>query len=209
MTRPTNNTTNFLAATSYAPHGRPPADKIDPRFAPIFARLDKLKADRSAAEELVNYLADPARDAEATAEDDAAAAAAIGKGKNAPDRINETKLAAGRKQAGLNLAGYAGAILAVETEAEDLRDSIAPDAAALEAHREKIRGLVESLKTEHAAFLAAEAVHQWSINGIYLARPNYSPQDLLPNLASGAGGHSYQSAPAAALFATLADTLTN
>ncbi|BCW70342.1 hypothetical protein [Arthrobacter sp. NicSoilB8] len=209
MTRPTPNTVNFIAATGYAPHGRPPADLIDKRFAPIFSRLDKLKANRSDAETLVNHLADPARDLEATAADDAAAAAAIAKEKNAPDRVNEIKLAADRKQAGLNLAGYAEAIRAVENEAEDLRDSIAPDTAALEAHREKIHDMVEALREEHAAFLQAESVHQWNTRGILLTRPNYNPQDLLPALAAWSGAQRYESAPTSALFSTLADTLTN
>lgn len=69
--------------------------------------------------------------------------------------------------------------------------------------------MVELLAEEHATFLAAEAVHQWSTNGIYLRRPNYNPQDLLPQLATGSRGNEYQSAPASALFATLTNTLTN
>jgi hypothetical protein len=209
MTRPTNNTVNFKAVTSWTPQGRPPADMIDERFAPIFARLDKLKENRSDAEQMVNHLAQPARDIEATNADDTAAAEAIAKGKNAPDRTNEHKLAADRKQAGLNLAGYALAIQTVEAEAEALSDSITPDTAVMDSHRERIHGLVELLKEEHAAFLTAEAIHQWTVNGIYLRRPNFNPQDLLPALGNGAGGHDYQSVPTSAIFDTLADALTN
>ncbi|MDR7081445.1 hypothetical protein J2X01_000722 [Arthrobacter ginsengisoli] len=209
MTRPTIDTFSFKTTTGYAPHGRPPADKIDKRFAPIFARLDKLKENRSAAEELVNHLAQPARDAEATNADDTAAAEAIAKGKNAPDRDNEHKLAADRKQSGLNLAGYALAIQTVEAEAEALRDSITPSTADLEARRENIRAMVETLKTEHAAFLTAEAVHEWNTRGIYLSRTNYNPQDLLPALAAWSGAQRYNTAPTSELFNALADTLTN
>lgn len=209
MPRPILNTMNFLAVQGYAPGGRPPADKIDPRFSEIFARLDKLKENRSEAEELVNYLAEPARDGEAKAEDDAAAAAAIAKAKNAPDRVNEHKLAAGRKQAGLNLSGYSLAIQTVEAEAEALRDSITPSTADVEARRENIRELVEALRAEHAAFLAAEAVHEWNTRGIYARQPNYNPQDLLPALGSWSGAQRYNSAPTIELFNTLADTLTN
>ncbi|NMI00727.1 hypothetical protein [Pseudonocardia acidicola] len=140
----------------YAPHARPPADKIPGELTELIAERDKIAERANAARRRVDDLADQRHDLEAEKADRDAATAAARAGKPIPPPTAVPELAEGRDQAKREAEAQRAALAAVVA---DLSTACYNARAALEESEAKRRTAVRT-KIEKQAEQLAEAVDQ-------------------------------------------------
>lgn len=189
MTRPRLRNQNG-PDTSTRPLSRPANNQLPEQFADLFAEADKYRDGQHRAEQELNHLADPARDAEAKQADDNAAAEAIKAGNPAPERTHEAQLAKDRAQAARNLEAFPRLISDADNAIHDARYKLLehPDQGKETAKlKAKLKADIERAQATYQAFLESEARDAWiqTQQPMRPLRNLIDPADLIHDLQRG------------------------
>ena len=175
---------------STEPMSRPTTDQLPEHFAALFTAADSYQEQRSLAEQELNRLAEPARDAEAKQADDNAAAAAVRDGKPAPARTHEAQLITDREQAARNMAAFPGIIADATNAIHDARAELRehPDhGKETDKLKAKLNADLERALSTYQAFLESEARDAWieTATPMRPLRNLVNPTDIIHDLERG------------------------